>query len=145
MLNSYQAGVGVALPLLPGGEQDAGLVVVEDCGAGGVAQGAALRLGEDVQAWCDGPGFRRDAPQRQRPAEIGVVLGGGDGGRGARQLPSQGSGELVGGERGPGSGERGQHGERVGSQVLPPTSPGTGRRCDSSGSSSGAAMWADLV
>ena len=58
------------------------------------------------------------APQRQRAAEIGVVLGGGDGGRGARQLPFQGAGELVGGQRGPGGGERGQHGERVGSPVL---------------------------
>ena len=74
--------------------------------------------GEDVQPRRDGPGFGRDAPQRQRAAEIGVVLGGGDGGRGARQLPAQGAGELVGGQRGPGGGERGQHGQRVGSPVL---------------------------
>jgi hypothetical protein len=31
------------------GRQDAGLVVVEDGGAGEMAQGAAPRLGEDVQ------------------------------------------------------------------------------------------------
>jgi hypothetical protein len=60
----------------------------------------------------------RDAPQRQRAAEVGVVLGGGDGGRGARQLPSQGSGELVGGERGPGGGQGGQHCDGVGPLVL---------------------------
>ena len=49
----------VVLPFLPDGErgeQDAGLVVVEDGGAGGVAQGAVLRLGEDVQPRRDGPG-----------------------------------------------------------------------------------------
>jgi hypothetical protein len=40
-----QIGVGGALP----GRQDAGLVVVEDGGAGEMAQGAAPRLGEDVQ------------------------------------------------------------------------------------------------
>jgi hypothetical protein len=90
-----QAGVGVALPLLPGrerGELDAGLVVVEDGGAGDIAQGAALRVGEDVQPRCDGPGFRRDPPQRQRAAQAGVVLGGRDGGRGARPAASPGRG-----------------------------------------------------
>lgn len=54
----------------------------------------------------------------RRAAEVGVVLGGGEGGRGARQLPSQAAGEVVGGERGPGGGEHGQHGEGVGSPVL---------------------------
>jgi hypothetical protein len=64
-----QIGVGDALPLLPDGErgeQDAGLVVVEEGGAGGVGQGAALRLGENVGSGYDGPGSGRDAPQRQQ-------------------------------------------------------------------------------
>src|SRR5260370_39650290 len=39
-------------------------------------------------------------------------------GRGARQPPSQGAGELGGGQRGPGGGERGQHGEGVDVPVL---------------------------
>jgi hypothetical protein len=133
-----QAGVGVGLPGGERGEQDAGLVGVEDGGAGGVAQGAALRLGEEVQARCDGPGFGRDAPQRQRAAEVGMVLGGGDGGRGTRQLASQAAGELVGGERDPGGGERGQRGERVGELVLASAGVAGGlAACDSSGSSSG--------
>jgi hypothetical protein len=51
------------------------------------------------------------------PPRSGVVLGGGDGGRRARQLPFQGAGGLVGGERGPGGGQRGQHGEGVGPPV----------------------------
>jgi hypothetical protein len=65
------------LPLLPDGErgeQDAGLIVVEDDGAGDIAQGPALRLGEDVQPRRDDPGLGRDAPQRQRAAEIRAVL-----------------------------------------------------------------------
>jgi hypothetical protein len=101
-----QIGVGVALPGGDRGEQDAGLVVVEAGGASGVAQGAALRPGEDVQAGCDGPGFGRDPLQRQRAAEVGVVLGGGDGGRGVRQLPSQAAGQLLDGQWGPGGGQR---------------------------------------
>jgi hypothetical protein len=71
---------------LPGGErrqQDPGLVFTEGGSPRSVAQGAALRLGEDIEAGCDGPGFGWDPPQRQRPAEIRVVLGGGDRGRGA--------------------------------------------------------------
>ena len=55
-----QAGVVAALLFLPDGERgehDAGLVVVEDGGAGGVAQGAVLRLGEDVQPRRDGSRF----------------------------------------------------------------------------------------
>jgi hypothetical protein len=127
-----QADVGVALPLLPGerGEQDAGLVVVEDGGAGGVAQGTALCPREDVQSGCDGPGSGRDAPQRQRAAKIRIVLGGGDGARGARQRPAQGAGELVGGQRGSGGGERGQHDEGVGSPVRRPASEETARTLD---------------
>jgi hypothetical protein len=80
-----QAGPGAGLAGGERGEQDAGLVVVEGGGAGGVAQGAALRRGEDVEPGRDGPGFEWDAPQRQRATEAGVVLGGGDSGCGARQ------------------------------------------------------------
>ena len=47
-------------------------------------------------AWFTAAEARR-APERQRAAEAGVVLGGGDGRRSTRQRPAQGAGELVGG------------------------------------------------
>jgi hypothetical protein len=64
-----------------------------------MAQDAALRLGEDVQAGCDGSGSGRDAAQRQRAAGAGLSWAAALAAvvRGSRH--SRGVGELAGGER----------------------------------------------
>jgi hypothetical protein len=53
----------------------------------------------------------------------------------ARQLPSQGAGELVRGERGPGGGGHGEHGEGIGPPVLAvsPTAQGPSEPSEAAG------------